>query len=492
MEKLKKLLEYQQEIANIQYTINLLGWELKISTPEKAEQDLIALMTNYESKLFSLQTSDYYGELLNEVVSSEEFQNIEEAERRYISKLLKNYEENKKIPSDFYEKYTELRSKSNVVWKSAKEQNNYQMFKPYLEQIIDMTKQLYRYIDCETDNLYDVMLNNYEIGMTSDVIDRLFDELKQRLLPMIPKESEQLIPNGEYTYTNQELIECAQFLLEYMGFDLKRGTLGIYPHGFTDKMNQNDIRIAFRNVNDPFDFLTTIIHEGGHGILEQNISENLSRYENATIDNLYGLHESQSRFYENILGRNINFWIPIYDEISKRLRLNISLDKFMEILNHPVPNVKRIESDELTYCMHIILRYEIERAIFNECVSLDELPNLWNQKMKDYLGIEVKNDSDGLMQDIHWSEGDFGYFPSYLLGTIYDGMFIQAVEKDLGNLDELLKAGRIKDITDYLINNIYKNGGAYTSTEIINRMCGSEISVDPIANYFEKKYSKTK
>ncbi|MCH5166788.1 MAG: carboxypeptidase M32 [Erysipelotrichales bacterium] len=492
MEKLKKLLDYQKEISNIQYTLNLLRWELKISTPEKAEQDLIDLITNYESKLFELQTSDYYGELLNEVVDDQEFKNIEEAERRYICKLLRNYEDNKKVPSDFYAKYMELRSKSNVVWKNAKEQNNYQMFKPYLEQIIEMTKQYYRYIDSESDNLYDVMLNQYETGMTSDVIDRLFDELKKRLLPMIPKGSEQVIPNNRYSYTNQELIDCAQFLLEYIGFDLKKGTLGIYPHGYTEKMCSNDIRIAFRNVNDPFDFLTTITHEGGHAIFEQNISDNLSRYENVTIDNLYALHESQSRFYENILGRNINFWIPIYDEISKRLRLDRSLSEFVEILNHPVPNVKRIESDELTYCMHIILRYEIERAIFNEGVSLDDLPSLWNQKMKDYLGIEVKNDSDGLMQDIHWSEGDFGYFPSYLLGTIYDGMFMQAVEKDLGNLDELLKAGRVKDITDYLINNIYKNGAAYTSSEIINRMCNSEISVDPIVNYFEKKYAKTK
>ena len=142
--------------------------------------------------------------------------------------------------------------------------------------------------------------------------------------------------------------------------------------------------------------------------------------------------------------------------------------------------------------MHIILRYEIERAIFNDNISLDELPNLWNKKMKDYLGIEVKNDSDGLMQDVHWSEGDFGYFPSYLLGTIYDGMFLDAIEKNVGNLDELLRTGRIKEITNYLIENIYQNGGAYTSSEIIKKICNSEISVDPIINYFEKKYSRIK
>ncbi len=489
MAGLKELLSYQQKISNIQYTINILRWELKISTPKKSEQNLIDLIAAYESQLFELQTSENYGKLLNKVIENTDFKKIEKAEQNYICNLLRHYEEKRKIPMDFYTRYIKLKNESNLVWKKAKEQNNYQLFKPYLKRIIEMTKQYYRYIDSNS-NLYDLMLNHYETGMTSQIIDQLFADLKKRLLPLIPKETKEELNNNKYEYTNQELIDCAQFLLGYIGFDMDKGLLGVYPHGFTEKMNMNDIRIAFRHTNNPFDFVTTIIHEGGHGIFEQSIKESLSRYENITIDNLYALHESQSRFYENILGRNINFWIPIYDEISKKLHLNLSLSEFIDVLNHPVLNVKRTESDELTYCMHIILRYEIERAIFNDNISLDDLPNLWNQKMKDYLGIVVKNDSDGLMQDVHWSEGDFGYFPSYLLGTIYDGMFLEAIEKNVGNLDELLRTGRIKEITSYLIENIYQNGGAYTSREIIKKMCNSEISVEPIANYFEKKYSK--
>lgn len=490
MKSLKELLIYQQKISNIQYTINILRWELKISIPKKSEQNLIDLIANYEGQLFELQTSEYYGNLLSKVIKDTDFEKIEKAEQNYIYNLLRHYEEKRKIPMDFYTKYIKLKSKSNLVWKIAKEQNNYQLFKPYLKQVIEMTKQYYRYIDSNSSNLYDVMIDHYETGMTCKVIDKLFDDLKKRLIPIIPKEFDRELCNDKFEYTNQELIDCAQFLLEYIGFDMDKGLLGIYSHGFTEKINMNDIRIAFKHTNNPFVFVKIIIHEGGHGIFEQNIKENLSRYENTTIDNLYALHESQSKFYENILGRNINFWIPIYDEISKKLHLNLSLLEFIDILNYPMPNVKRIESDELTYCMHIILRYEIEREIFNDNILLDELPNLWNQKMKDYLGIVVKNDSDGLMQDIHWSEGSFGYFPSYLLGTIYDGMFMDAIEKNVGSLDKLLRTGRIKEITNYLIENIYQNGGAYTSNEIIKKMCNSEISVDPIANYFEKKYSR--
>ena len=490
MNSLKKLLNYQQEIFNIQYTINILRWELKISTPKKAENDLIDLITHYESKLFELETSNDYGNLLNEALADEEFKKIEEPEQRYILNLLRHYEENKKVPSDFYESYIELKSKSNIVWKNAKEQNNYEMFKPYLKQIIEMTKQYYRYIDSNSKNLYDVMLNHYETSVTSSVIDELFDKLKEKLLPLIPKGKVEKSSNIKIEYTDQELISCAKFLLEYIGFDTEKGILGIYPHGFTEKICTNDIRIAFEQTNDPIEFVTTIIHEGGHGIFEQNIKENLSKYGNTIIDNLYALHESQSRFYENILGRNINFWIPIYDEVKEKLHLDISLNEFVSSLNKAIPNFKRTQADELTYCMHIILRYEIEKAIFNDEVAVDDLPNIWNQKTKEYLGLEIENDSDGLMQDIHWSEGNFGYFPSYLLGTIYDGMFIKAIEKDLGNINNLLKEGKIKEITNYLIEKIYKNGGAYTSIEIINNLCNSEISIEPIVNYFESKYSK--
>lgn len=208
------------------------------------------------------------------------------------------------------------------------------------------------------------------------------------------------------------------------------------------------------------------------------------------VDYLYALHESQSRFYENILGRNINFWIPIYDKVKEILHLEIPLEKFISLLNNSNPNLIRTESDELTYCMHIILRYEIERDIFNGNLSVDDIPDVWNKKAKEYFNLTVDSSTNGVLQDIHWSDGDFGYFPSYLLGNIYDGMLLQAIERELGDINDILKNGQIKEITKYLVEKIYKNGGAYTSLEIIERLCHTEISVDPIVSYFEKKYKK--
>lgn len=488
MKELDKLLEYQKQITDIQYTINLLNWNLRVSTPANAVDDLINLITSYDAKLFELQTSKTYFDLLNNVINSIDFKKLDIEEQRYILILFKRYNQNSKIPSDFYTNYKKLIKKANAVWRTAKEQNDYQMFKPYLKELIEITKKYYRFIDSETDNLYDVMLNQYEIGIKSDLIDKLFNELKDFLVPLISKVSNDKVSMPKIKYTEKELMDCAEYLLNYIGFDMSRGMLGIYPHGFTEKIGPNDIRIAFKHSNNPIDFAGTMIHEGGHGIFEQNISSNLSRYDNQCIGELYALHESQSRFYENILGRNINFWVPIYDVVKEKLKLNISLEEFSELLNTIKPGLIRVEADELTYCLHIIIRYEIERDLFNGKIDIEDLPKVWNQKMKEYLNVDVTNDSEGLMQDVHWSEGSFGYFPSYLLGTIYDGMIKKAVERDIGDIDELLRNGQIKVITKYLIDNIYKNGGAYTSLEVLEKLYKKPLSSKPIIEHFQKKY----
>lgn len=362
------------------------------------------------------------------------------------------------------------------------------MFKPYLKKNIEMAKKYYNYIDPVNDS-YDVMLNEYERNMTTDVLDKLFDRLKEYLIPLI-KEVKTQNYHYEIEYTDSELLEVAKYILNYMGFDMERGIVGIYPHGFTEKVNANDIRIAFRNTSNPISFVKTVIHEGGHGIFEQNINDNLAIFSNNCIENLYALHESQSRFYENILGRNKNFWIPIYKDIKKLLKLDIELNEFIELLNTVKADSIRMNADELTYALHIIIRYEIERDLFHDKISIDDLPKIWNEKMKEYLGIIPKNDSEGLMQDIHWAEGAFGYFPSYLVGNIYDGMFIDAIQEKLGSIDELLRNGKINKITEFLINNIYQYGGAYNSYDIIKKICGKELSSEPIINYYQKKYRK--
>jgi len=205
-----------------------------------------------------------------------------------------------------------------------------------------------------------------------------------------------------------------------------------------------------------------------------------------------GLHESQSRFYENILGRNKNFWIPIYDKLGELLPQfkNITLDEFYREVNHVRNSFIRTEADEVTYAFHVIIRYEIEKAIFRDNVSVEELPALWNRKMQEYLGITPANDTEGILQDSHWSGGSFGYFPSYLLGSIYDGMYVDTIEQELGSIDTILAEGRILEITKWLNEKIHHFGSTRTPKETLLAVCGKEVTAEPIIRYFKKKYTE--
>jgi carboxypeptidase Taq len=484
-----KLLKYLKQINDLQYTINILDWDLRVNSPEDAKDALIDLISDYELKLFKLEKSKKYETLLKDCIASIEYKALDEAEQRCIKILLKNYEKNASIPDKVYQEYVKLSSKTNHVWESAKEKDDYETFKPYLKKLIEATKKLYSY-KSDKKNIYDAMLEDYQEGMTTKEIDPLFDEIKKALIPLIKKASHEKKVVKPQKCTSNEQMQAAKYLLNYIGFDMNKGALGIYPHGYTEKIADNDIRIAFNSADTPDSFVETIIHEGGHGIFEQNIKHHLSRYSNACVDRLTDLHESESRFFENILGRNKNFWIPIYDDIKNILKLDLSLNEFVDLLNEVRPSLIRTQADELTYSMHIIIRYELERDLFNGSLSVDDLPAAWNKLYKKYLGVDVLNNKDGLMQDVHWSEGAFGYFPSYLLGNIYDGMLLDVIEENVGSINELLKSGHIKDITDFLIDKIYVYGGAYNSKEVIKRLTGKEISAKPIIKYFENKYNK--
>ena len=481
---LERLKEYNEILFKKNYNINLLRWELMLEAPPKVKDYLINLINELQIELFKLGTSSEYKKLLEDYLNSNEV----DKNTDFYRVTLNNYRtliKNERIPEEFLKRYNEVCSKANIVWKDAKEKNDYELFKPYLKQVIDVTRQFFTYYNPEL-SLYDAMLDYHEAGMHQAELDSLFDELKVELIPLIQRVKKDSYPEKNYlrNYSTDELMECAKVLLEYIGVDMEGLSLGNYPHGFMNKLVNNDVRIAFSKTDDPTSFVSTIIHEGGHSLFEQNTSEEIR---NEAIE-LYGLHESQSRFFENVLGRNINFWIPIYDKVKEILKLDISIEEFVKELNYVVPSLIRTEADELTYCLHIIIRYEIEKAIFNNEISIDELPNAWNNKMKEYLGVEVSRDADGLMQDVHWSEGSFGYFPSYLIGNVYDGMYIEAIENNLGDIDTILKEGRIKEITKYLADNIYTHGSAYNGEEVINRLCGKDISVKPLVEYFKKKY----
>lgn len=278
-----------------------------------------------------------------------------------------------------------------------------------------------------------------------------------------------------------------------LGYDFDAGRLDETVHPFEITLNRNDVRVTTKY--DEHDFRTAIfgtIHECGHAIYEQNISQ---EYEGTLLcsGTSMGIHESQSLFYENFVGRNKGFWSRYFTKLkdhSKEQFNDVSLDEYYVAINESKPSLIRIEADELTYCLHIMIRYEIEKGLFNDDISVEELPQIWNEKYEEYLGITPPNDAQGVLQDVHWAGGSFGYFPSYALGYMYAAQIKNAMLKDLPNFDELIETGQFEEIKDWLTYKIHQFGRTKQPLEIMNDVTGEELNAQHLIEYLEEKYQK--
>lgn len=493
-EKMSKFKEYENKLAHYKHVITQLQWDMQTQTPSKGYEDKVETVTYFSSQAFQLQTSEGYGKLLKELLKEKEFGKLNEAMQITIKRAWKEYEENKRIPADFYEEMVRAASHSQKAWKEAKQKKDYSIFCPHLQIMIDYRKRLMEYSRPDME-VYNAMLDTFEEGMDSETLDGLFEELKAGLVPLLQRiamkqEPDRKVFQGKFPKHLQQ--QWGAFLLDYIGYDKEAGVMSESEHPFTMGFGPKDVRVTNHYKEDEaLNAMFSIIHEGGHAIFEQGVD---AQYEKTALTeiNFLGLHESQSRFYENILGRNINFWRPIYMKLGECMPQfqEISLEEFYREINHVVPGLIRIDSDEVSYSLHIILRYEIEKAIFRDGVEVKDLPQLWNDKMEELLGIRPDNDADGILQDTHWSDGSFGYFPTYALGNIFDGMFLEMLTEELGDVDTLLADGRIKEITAWLHEKIHKFGSLRNGREVVEYVCGKEVSAKPILKYFEEKYTK--
>ena len=344
--------------------------------------------------------------------------------------------------------------------------------------------------------LYDVLLNDYEKGMDTERLDVFFSELKKEIVPFLKKIQEKKKTIKEVDKISVPIdedvqLKFAKFLSSYVGFDFEKGLVETSEHPFTLNLNKNDVRLTTKNKKDsPMSTVFSIIHESGHGIYEQQTADEL-------IDTLLGtggsmgLHESQSRFMENIVGENKAFWKPLYSKAGEFYPFlkDLEFEEFYKQINRIEPGLIRVEADELTYSLHIMLRYEIEKMLINGEVNIDDLPKIWNEKVKEYLGLEPQNDSEGLMQDIHWYCGLIGYFPSYAIGNAYASQIYNAMKKDF-DVEKALENQDLKKITDWLGEKIHKYGLLKDTPTIIKEVTGEELNPKYYIEYLKEKYSK--
>lgn len=489
--KLKDFLELKKQYDHV---TTLLYWDMETGTPKLGQQAHVDALTYFSTRSFEMGTSDELEQMLQALSEPKEYEALDDTMKFIVTRMKRDMDKDKRIPKELFEAFVRAQAEAGNAWRDAKNASDFSMFAPHLEKMIKMRKEITGYTDPGKE-IYDALLDNYEEGMDTETIDRLFGDLKKELIPLVKqilaaKQPDDSKFKGHYDVDAQKKVQ--NLLLDYIGFSKDAGSVGETEHPFTLNFNSKDVRVSNHYYEEePLFAMFSAIHEGGHAIFEQNVNP---AYDNTVAGSCcyMGVHESQSRFYENILGRNKNFWLPIYDKLGELLPQfkEITLDEFYHEINHVRNSMIRTEADEVTYCFHIILRYEMEKAIFRDHVPVAKLPELWNEKMKEYLDIVPANDAEGILQDMHWSDASFGYFPSYLLGSIYDGMYLEELEKELGSVDELLAAGKIGEITKWLNQKIHWYGSTRTPKEVIANVCGKEVSAEPLIRYFKEKYSK--
>jgi carboxypeptidase Taq len=388
------------------------------------------------------------------------------------------------------------------VWKKAKAAKNFSMFRPELEKLVELKKKSAEILMevKKTTTSYDALVDIFEPKMTAKTITKVFDELREGLVSLLrkceasKKQPDMSILKSKVPIDMQRKISKA--LAEIVGYDVKSkeagGRIDETEHPFTTGY-YDDVRITTHYYEDYFaSSLFSVLHEAGHAIYEQDL-EKKWMYQPVGSGCSSGFHESQSRFVENIIGRSRDFWVyflPKLREITGNILSNVDLDRFVHAINQVKPSKIRVEADEVTYCLHIIVRFNIERDLFADKIMVKELPEIWNQSYKDYLDVNIENDSEGVMQDTHWASGLYGYFPSYALGNIYSGQILATMQKDLPNWRKQVEKGIFSPVKNWLIKNVHSYGDLYDPPDLIRKITGKELNVKPYLNYLNEKYSK--
>ncbi|MFD2045827.1 carboxypeptidase M32 [Ornithinibacillus salinisoli] len=493
-----KQLTVEQQFKNVlkeqnayREAISLAQWDMRTKIPRKGVEQRSEVVGFLAEKLHLLETSDHVKELMDELKST----TSDEVLSKTVEVSLETYEKNRKIPNEEFKEYVMLQSKSESIWQEAREKADFSLFQPYLEKLVDFNKKFANYWGYEA-NIYDALLHNFEPGVTTKTLDKVFPKLRNSLTDLVDRVNQSDVkPDPSILKTHFPKQEQEAFSIEIlnsMGYDFNAGRLDDTIHPFAISLNQNDVRITTRY--DEEDFRMAVfgtIHEGGHALYEQNISDKLSNTPLATGTSM-GIHESQSLFWENFVGRNEAFWASHYELFKKYAPKhfeNVPLDSFYQAVNEVKPSFIRIEADELTYPLHIMIRYELEKALMNSEIEVKDLPHLWNEKMVDYLGIEPKSDREGVLQDIHWAGGDFGYFPSYALGYMYAAQINNVMMKEL-NMNDIISSGNFIPIKEWLTKHIHQYGKMKKPLEIIESVTKEQLNPDHLVKYLTDKYTR--
>jgi carboxypeptidase Taq len=483
-----------RKIKSYEEAVGLMYWDLRTGAPRKGAGARSEVIGELSTEMFKLSVSHEMGEYLEFLLQPDHFAQLDDTNQRMVTECKKEYDRSIKIPPDKYQAYVVLTSQGETAWEDAKANNDFDSFQPYLEKIVAANIEFIELWGYE-GHKYNTLLDMYEPGMTVEKLDEVFGALREQVVPLLaaiqasPRQPERDFLHGQqFPKENQK--KFSNYILKELGYDFEAGRLDETVHPFATGLNPGDVRITTRYlIDDATSALFGTIHECGHALYEQNISPELIGTNLCTGTSM-GIHESQSRFWENIVGRSRGFWSRYYSELQNTFpgQFAVDAETFYRAINHTEPSLIRIEADELTYNLHIMIRYEIEKGLFSGEIKAAELPLVWNAKYKEYLGIEPQTNSEGVLQDVHWAGGSFGYFPSYALGNMYAAQMTETLRKLLPNFDALIAAGDFAPIKAILTEQIYQYGKQRTPNEIITNMTGEALNPNYLVTYLQKKY----
>jgi carboxypeptidase Taq len=492
-EQFAKLKEHLTRIEDLQGALRLMRWDQQTYMPPGAAQTRADQIATLSRIVHELQTADELGQILESLNKVADQWDYDSDESSIIRFNLREYQNLVKIPAEKMEAFTAAGALAYETWKEARAKKNFDLFSPHLEKLLDLQLEFIEFLHDEVDNPYDSLIDFYEPGMPSKTIHAIFSTIKPRLIALIKAIHEMDQVEDAFLHVDlpeDDLLGLSRTMASKLGYSFNHGRLDLTTHPFTTGNSYRDARITTRiEDKNPVSTLFSSIHEAGHAIHRQQCSPSL--YRTLTSQYTMGIGESQSRFYEMIIGQSWEYWSFFYPHLKKIFpSLNdISLDNFYRAINKVTPGLIRVEADPVTYGLHIMLRFELENLMLNGKLKISDLPELWNTKMEEYLGLVPPDDAQGVLQDVHWT-GLMGYFPSYLLGSIFAVQLWQKLlEESPTTKDDMLR-GEFGYITQWLGDRIHQHGGKFTLPEIAERAVAEPLSAEPFMDYLTEKFGE--
>lgn len=491
-DKLNRFKELYGEVSDLGRASSVLGWDQQVNMPPgggEARGQQLATLSKLAQEKF---TSDEMGQLIEDL--KKEYPDPDTDEGAMVRVAARTYEKAKRVPPEFVAEQAIAGTKGFEAWVEAKSKSDFSIFRPFLEKNVELVRKYVSFFP-PADHPYDVLLDDFEPGMKTAEVQTIFNNLRPQQVSLIKAISESKQVDDKFLhrkFNEQKVWELGEKIITKFGYDFSRGRQDKAPHPFETTFSVNDVRITNRfEEGNPLATLFSAMHESGHAMYEQGVNPAYDRTPLESGTSL-AVHESQSRMWENIVGRSLPFWEHFYPELKKTFSSKldgVSLKTFHKAINKVEPSFVRVNADEATYNMHIMLRLELEIGMVEGSIAIKDLPEIWNAKMKEYLGVTPPNDAKGVLQDIHWSYGSIGYFSTYALGNIVSAQLWERINKDIKDLDEQIRKGKFDALRIWLNEKVHTFGHKYDPQDLVQKITGSKIDSSAYVRYLTNKYS---